>query len=83
MNGSWLDLLKKILKKIRNCLLIGLAVIFLEWLFLAFFSIGLNGIGDPSILIMGVGFFLAFELVVCTAVILAKIDSMNTKKDKS
>ena len=30
MNGSWLDLLKKILKKIRNCLLIGLAVIFLE-----------------------------------------------------
>ena len=50
---------------------------------MAFFSIGLNGIGDPSILIMGVGFFLAFELVVCTAVILAKIDRMNTKKDKS
>lgn len=82
MNRSWRDLLKQILKKIRNCLFIGLAVVLLEAFFLAIFSSWMNGMGQLGGLIIGVGFFLAFELVVCTAVILAKIDGWNTKKDK-
>ena len=38
-----------------------------------------NGMGELGGIIIGVGFFLAFEMVICTGIIISKI---NTSKDK-
>ena len=67
------------MKNIWRYILIGFGVVILEWIFLAVFSPWFNGMGELGGIIIGVGFFLAFEMVICTGIIISKI---NTGKDK-
>ena len=49
-------------------ILIGLGTVILEWIFLSAFSPWFNGMGELGGIIIGVGFFLAFEIPeVCRA----------------
>ena len=67
------------MKNIWKYILIGLGTVVLEWIFLAIFYPLFNGMGELGGIIIGVGFFLAFEMVICTGAIISKI---NTNKDK-
>ena len=67
------------MKNIWKYILIGLGIVVLEWIFLAIFYPLFNGMGELGGIIIGVGFFLAFEMVICTGAIISKI---NTNKDK-
>lgn len=67
------------MKNMWKYILIGFGVVILEWIFLAFFSPWFNGMGELGGIIIGVGFFLAFEMVICTGIIISKI---NANKDK-
>jgi len=66
------------MKNIWRYILIGFGVVILEWIFLAVFSPWFNGMGELGGIIIGVGFFLAFEMVICTGIIVSKI---NASKD--
>lgn len=66
------------MKNIWRYILIGFGVVILEWIFLAVFSPWFNGMGELGGIIIGVGFFLAFEMVICTGIIVSKI---NVSKD--
>ena len=67
------------MKNIWKYILIGLGTVILEWIFLSLFYPWFNGMGDFVGIIVGIGFFLAFEMVICTGAIISKI---NTIKDK-
>ena len=45
----------------------------LEWVWLAFFPILMNGLSQETAMVAGVGFFLAFEVAICTGLILSKL----------
>lgn len=63
------------MKNIWRYILIGFGVVILEWIFLAFFSPWFDGMGELGGIIIGVGFFLAFEMVICTGIIVSKINA--------
>lgn len=62
------------MKNIAKYILIGLGVVLVEWVFLAFFSEIFNGLSQEGAVAVGSAFFLAFEMVICTGVIVSKID---------
>lgn len=66
------------MKNIGKYILIGLGVILVEWIFLAVVSEMFNGLSQEGAVVIGSAFFLAFEMVICTGVIVSKIDK---KKD--
>lgn len=66
------------MKNIGKYILIGLGVVVIEWVFLAFFSEMFNGLSQEGAVVVGSAFFLAFEMVICTGVIVSKI---KNKKD--
>lgn len=66
------------MKNIGKYILISLGVVLVEWVFLAFFSEMFNGLSQEGAVVVGSAFFLAFEMVICTGVIVSKIDK---KKD--
>lgn len=66
------------MKNIGKYILIGLGVVLVEWVFLVFFSEMFNGLSQEGAVFVGSAFFLAFEMVICTGVIVSKIDK---KKD--
>ena len=55
-------------------ILIGLCVVLVEWIFLSLFSEIFNGLSQEGAIVVGSAFFLAFEMVICTGVIISKID---------
>jgi len=65
------------MKNIWKYILIGLIVVIIQWFFLALMHDFFNGLSNEGALIAGVGFFLAFELTICTGLILSKL---NIKK---
>lgn len=67
------------MKNIWRYILIGFGVVILEWIFLAVFSPWFNGMGELGGIIIGVGFFLAFEMVICTGIIISKINDSKAK----
>lgn len=67
------------MKNIWRYILIGFGVVILEWIFLAVFSPWFNGMGELGGIIIGVGFFLAFEMVICTGIIVSKINASKAK----
>ncbi len=67
------------MKNIWRYILIGFGVVILEWIFLAFFSPWFDGMGELGGIIIGVGFFLAFEMVICTGIIISKINDSKAK----
>ena len=66
------------MKNIGKYILIGLGAVLIEWIFLAFFSEWFNGLSQEGAVVVGSAFFLAFEMVICTGVIVSKI---KNKKD--
>ena len=66
-------------KNMWKYILIGLGTVILEWIFLSAFSPWFNGMGELGGIIISVGFFVAFEMVICTGAIISKI---NANKDK-
>lgn len=58
-------------------ILIGLGTVILEWILLGVFPNWFNGMGELSGLIISVGFFLAFEMVICIGAIISKIGSKD------
>lgn len=46
----------------------------MEWIFLAFFSEIFNGLSQEGAIVTGAVFFLAFEMVICTGIILSKLE---------
>mgnify|MGYP003296360648 CR=1 FL=1 len=46
----------------------------MEWIFLAFLSEIFSGLSQGGAIVTGAVFFLAFEMVICTGVILSKIE---------
>ena len=65
------------MKNMWKYVLIGLGTIVLEWVFVAFAEAFFSGLSQEGGIVIGTGFFLAFELVICTGVILSKIDKMK------
>ena len=54
--------------------LIGLATVLLEGIFIVLTPVFLNGLSYTEGIIAGTGFFLAFEMVICTGAVIAKIE---------
>ena len=65
------------MKNMGKYILIGIGVIIIEWIFLAFFSELFNGLSQEGAIVIGAAFFLAFEMVICTGAILSKMDKKN------
>ena len=55
-------------------ILAGLCVVMVEWIFLALFSEMFNGLSQEGAVVVGAAFFLAFEMVVCTGLIISKLE---------
>ena len=70
------------MKNMWKYILIGLGVVVIEWIFLAFFYPWFNGMGELGGIIIGVGFFLAFEMVICTGAIISKIQMANKENEE-
>ena len=70
------------MKNIGKYILIGLGVVFVEWVFLAFFMETFNGLSQEGALIVGSAFFLAFEMVMCTGIIVSKINKKNATDEE-
>lgn len=68
------------MKNIWKYILIGLITVILEWTFLGTFYPWFNGLGELGGIIVGVGFFLAFEMVICTGVIISKISTIKDNR---
>ena len=60
-------------------ILFGVGAIILEWIFLAVFGPLFNGMGELGGIIIGIGFFLAFEMVICTGAIISQINANKNK----
>lgn len=65
------------MKNIWKYILIGFGVVVVEWIFLALFIEVFNGLGQTGGVVIGAAFFLAFEMVICTGVIISKIERIN------
>ena len=59
------------LEKIMKYVFIIIGVVILEWIFLAFAGTFFNS-GDG--VLVGAAFFLSIELIICTGIIISKID---------
>jgi len=56
-------------------ILIAFAAALLEWVWLAAFSGFFNGLGMTGAAVVGVGLFLAFEIALCTGILIWKFNS--------
>ena len=61
------------MKDIFRYILFAFAAVLLEWVWLAFFPILMNGLSQETAMVVGVGFFLAFEVALCTGLVLSKL----------
>jgi len=69
------------MRNIWKYVLIGLGTIVLEWIFLALVFEVFNGLDQTSGVVIGTGFFLAFEMVICTGAIISKIENAKKESD--
>lgn len=67
------------MKSIWKYILIGLGVVIAEWMFLSLFPTMFSGLEQTGAIITGAAFFLAFEIVICTGVIISKINNSKNK----
>lgn len=65
------------MKDVWQYILIGFVVVAVEWVFLVLFAKFFNGLTSTEALIIGAAFFLAFEIVICTGVILSKFEDQR------
>ena len=66
------------MKNMWKYILIALGTVILEWLFVALVSEVFSGLDQTSSVVIGTGFILAFEIVICSGAIISKIE--KTKK---
>lgn len=70
------------MKNMGKYILIGLGAVLVEGVFLAIFAEMFNGLSQEGAVVIGSAFFLAFEMVICTGVIMSKIDKRkDTNKE--
>ena len=69
------------MKNIWKYILIGLAVIVIEWIFLSVFHAWFNGLDQTGAVVIGAAIFLAFEMVICTGAIISKIEKANKENE--
>ncbi len=62
------------MKDVWKYILIGFVVVAFEGVFLVLFAKFFNGLTPTEALIIGAAFFLAFEIVICTGVIISKLN---------
>ncbi len=62
------------MKNIGITMLVAVGVIFLEWMWLGICQAFFSGMSMEASTIAGVGFFLAAEMVICTGLILSKLN---------
>ena len=70
------------MKNMGKYILIGFAVVLIEWVFLALFCEMFNGLSQEGAVAVGSAFFLAFEMVICTGVIVSRIDKKKDVEEK-
>lgn len=70
------------MKTMWKYVLIGIGVVIVEWFFLALFSEIFNGLSQEGAVVVGAAFFLAFEMIVCTGVIISKIEKFKRGNEK-
>ncbi len=63
------------MKDVWQYILIGLGVAAVELVFLVLFAKFFNGLTPTEALIIGAALFLAFEIVICTGVLISKFNS--------
>lgn len=63
------------MKNMWKYVLAGLGIIFVEWVFLAVFMELFNGLSQEGAVVIGSAFFLAFEMVICTGLIISKLEN--------
>lgn len=63
------------MKHMWKYIVIGIVTVLVEWIFLGAFAAVFDGMGEMGGIILGVGVFLAFEMVICTGVIISKLTS--------
>lgn len=63
------------MKNVWQYILIGLVVVAVEGVFLTLFAKFFNGLTSTEALIIGAALFLAFEIVICTGVIISKFSA--------
>ena len=61
------------MKTIGKAILAGLLAVLAAWVFLAVFPVVFNGIPTPDSYVVGTCFFLAFEIALCTGLVLGKL----------
>lgn len=62
------------MSNILKYILISLGVIILEWIFIAVIVSVFDASAFEAATTLGVGFFLAIEITICTGIILSKIE---------
>lgn len=62
------------MKNMWKYVLAGLCVVIVEWVFLALFREVFSGLSQEEAVVVGAAFFLAFEMVVCTGLIISKLE---------
>lgn len=62
------------MKTMWKYVLAGICVVIVEWIFLSLFSEMFNGLSQEGAVVVGAAFFLAFEMVVCTGLIISKLE---------
>ena len=67
------------MKRIWKYIGIGLLTVILEWIFVAWVYAFFDGTAQSERIVLGTGFFLAFEMVICTGVIVSRIGSGKNK----
>lgn len=67
------------MKAIGNAILAGILAVLAAWVFLAVFPAVFNGIPTPDSYVVGTCFFLAFEIALCTGLILSKLNEGERK----
>jgi len=65
------------MKGIGKYILIAFGAALLEWVWLAVFSGFFNGLGMTGAAVAGAGFFLAFEIALCTGILIWKINGRS------
>ena len=71
------------MKSYLKYILIGIGTVVLEWIFVALVSSFFSGLSQEGSVVIGTGFFLAFEMVICTGAIISKINRSTAHEGDS
>ena len=70
------------MKNMGKYLFLGIVAVALEWVFVALADAFFDGMPQTERVVIGTGFFLAFELVICTGAVISKLENGTKTKEK-